>query len=153
VAGIRLRHATIDFIRYGIWALNMDLPVQQGVILFAHGARDARWAEPFQRLASVVRSQRAAAGDPGPVGLAYLELMEPDLRTAIDLQVESGCGIVTVIPVFFGQGSHLRNDLPALLETCCTAHPQLEIRCTEAVGEVPTVLEAIAHFCMAQIDN
>jgi sirohydrochlorin cobaltochelatase len=130
----------------------MDFPVQQGVILFAHGARDARWAEPFQRLASVVRSQRAAAGDPGPVGLAYLELMKPDLRTAIDLQVESGCGIVTVIPVFLGQGSHLRNDLPALLETCCTAHPQLEIRCTEAIGEVPTVLEAIAHFCIAQID-
>lgn len=131
----------------------MDFPVPQGVILFGHGARDARWAEPFQRLASVVRGQRAAAGDPGPVGLAYLELMEPDLAGAIALQAESGCAVITVIPVFFGQGAHLRDDLPLLLDACRAAHPELEIRCTEAVGEVPTVLEAIAHFCLAQIDS
>ncbi len=128
----------------------MDLPLQHGIILFGHGSRDERWADPFRRLASVVRSQRAASGDPGPVGLAFLELMEPDLLGAIGIQVESGCGIITVVPVFFGQGAHLRDDLPKLLDACRAAHPQIEIRTTDAVGEVPTVLAAIAHFCVAQ---
>lgn len=130
----------------------MDFPLQHGVILFGHGSRDERWADPFRRLASVVRSQRAAGDDPGPVGLAFLEQMEPDLPTAIQIQVESGCGVIVVVPVFFGQGAHLREDLPKLLDACRAAHPDVEIRTTDAVGEVPTVLEAIAHFCVAQIE-
>ena len=32
-----------------------------GLILFAHGARDPRWAEPFEAVAARVR-ERAAAG-------------------------------------------------------------------------------------------
>jgi len=129
----------------------MSADIPQGVILFGHGARDPRWAEPFQRLAGVLRAQRAASGDPGPVTLAFLELMQPDLAGAIAGQIEAGCEIVTVVPVFFGQGAHLREDLPALLQTCRAAHPDVEIRCTTAVGEDATVLEAIARFCMGQL--
>lgn len=31
----------------------------RALILFAHGARDARWAQPFERLATLLRSQLA----------------------------------------------------------------------------------------------
>ena len=129
----------------------MSADTPQGIILFGHGARDPRWAEPFQQLARVLRSQRAASGDPGPVALAFLELMQPDLPTAVADQIEAGCDIVTVVPVFLGQGGHLRDDLPALLQSCRHTHPAVEIRCTTAVGEDPSVLEAIARFCLAQI--
>jgi sirohydrochlorin cobaltochelatase len=30
----------------------------QGLILFAHGARDPRWAEPFEAVAARCRAQR-----------------------------------------------------------------------------------------------
>lgn len=47
----------------------------QGLILFAHGARDPRWALPFEQVAQRVRAMR-----PGlVVSLAYLELMPPRL--------------------------------------------------------------------------
>ena len=48
-----------------------------GLILFAHGARDARWREPFDRLQALVAQRH-----PGPVALAFLELMSPDLAQA-----------------------------------------------------------------------
>ncbi len=51
---------------------------KHGMILFGHGARDPRWAEPFERLAAKLRAQRS-----DPVALAFLELMTPDLPTAI----------------------------------------------------------------------
>ena len=49
-----------------------------GLILFAHGARDGRWAEPFERL----RDRVADAAPHARVVLAFLELMVPDLDAA-----------------------------------------------------------------------
>ena len=49
-----------------------------GIVLFAHGARDPRWAAPFEAVALRVRAQRPDAR----VALAYLELMAPTLADA-----------------------------------------------------------------------
>lgn len=66
-----------------------------GIVLFGHGARDARWAEPFERLAARLR---AARGADAPVSLAFLELMTPSLDTAIATQIAAGCSRITVVP-------------------------------------------------------
>ncbi|KWI89422.1 cobalamin biosynthesis protein CbiX [Burkholderia ubonensis] len=122
-----------------------------GIVLFAHGARDPRWAEPFERLAARLR---AARGEPAsPVSLAFLELMTPSLDTAVAAQVAAGCTRVTVVPVFFGQGGHIRRDLPQLVDACRAAHPGVEIRCATAVGEDDGVLDAITRYCLDQLDD
>jgi sirohydrochlorin cobaltochelatase len=125
-----------------------------GIVLFAHGARDARWAEPFERLADKLRSLRSTSrGGPqgAPVSLAFLELMTPDLPTAVAEQVANGCRAVTVVPVFFGQGGHIRQDLPVIVDQCRAAHPDVEIRCATPVGEDDAVIEAIAQYCLRQV--
>jgi sirohydrochlorin cobaltochelatase len=119
-----------------------------GIVLFGHGARDARWAEPFERLAAKLRAARGAAA--GPVSLAFLELMTPDLPAAIAEQVACGCVEITVVPVFFGQGGHVRRDLPNVIDVCRTAHPGVEIRCAVAVGEDDAVLDAIVQYCVQE---
>jgi sirohydrochlorin cobaltochelatase len=116
----------------------------RGVVLFAHGARDPRWAEPFERLASLVGERLGAER----VTLAYLELMQPDLDGAITSLVEAGCEAATIVPVFLGQGSHLRKDLPRLVDAARSRHPQLRIDVANAVGEDPGVLAAIADYCV-----
>ena len=120
-----------------------------GIVLFAHGARDARWAEPFERLAARLRDLRGPGS--GPVSLAFLELMTPDLPTAVAAQAAAGASVVTVVPVFFGQGGHIRRDLPVILDQCRAANPSLEIRCSTAVGEDADVIEAIAGYCLRQV--
>lgn len=116
-----------------------------GMILFGHGARDARWAEPFERLAAKLA---AARGGAGPVGLAFLELMTPDLPAAVASQVAAGCDTITVIPVFFGQGGHVRRDLPQIVAQCEAVHPGVRIRCAGAVGENDAVLDAVVRYCL-----
>ncbi|EDT05643.1 sirohydrochlorin chelatase [Burkholderia ambifaria] len=119
-----------------------------GIVLFGHGARDPRWAEPFERLAARLRGN----GAPAPqVSLAFLELMTPSLDTAVAAQVAAGCTRITVVPVFFGQGGHVRRDLPQLVDACRAAHPNVEIHCATAVGEDDGVLDAIARYCIDQI--
>ena len=120
-----------------------------GLILFAHGARDARWAEPFERLRELVQRRLGDAH----VALAFLELMEPDLDRATDALVTDGCTSITIVPIFFGQGSHLRRDLPLLVEKLQARVPAIVIAVADAVGEDDAVLDAIAGYCVrASID-
>ncbi len=118
--------------------------IREGMILFGHGARDPRWAEPFERLRTQVASRRSDA----PTMLAYLELMQPDLDAAVDHLVADGCGRVTIVPIFFGVGSHLRRDLPALVDALRARHPAIPIAVADAAGEDEGVLAAVADYCV-----
>jgi sirohydrochlorin cobaltochelatase len=111
----------------------------KAVIFFGHGARDIRWREPFDRLRSMWQSQY-----PGVlVELAFLELMQPNLLTAIHSLQSQGVNDIQIIPVFFGQGGHLREDFPKLLQEAQTQFPDLHLRTSLAVGEDESVLKAI----------
>jgi len=114
----------------------------KAIILFGHGARDSRWREPFDRLASLWREQHGGT----PVQLAFLEMMQPSLDEAVASLVDGGATQITVVPVFFGQGGHLRNDFPVLLTACQEKFPQITLSATPAVGEDLSVLQAIVDF-------
>ena len=114
----------------------------KAIILFAHGARDARWREPFDRLAALWKAQHSST----PVQLAFLEMMEPSLEVAVTSLVSAGASEIVVVPVFFGQGGHLRNDFPVLLNSCREKFPQVTLSATLAVGEDEGVLQAIVDF-------
>jgi len=122
---------------------------KQALVLFAHGARDPRWAIPFERLA-----ERAREMQPGTqVSLAFLELMSPRLPERVDELVRSGVTHVSVVPVFLGQGGHVLRDLPPLLDELREKYPQLEIRLSKAVGEDESVQESIAKYCLGQLSS
>ena len=114
----------------------------KAVILFGHGARDIRWREPFDRLLGLWREQHQSIA----VELAFLEMMQPNLEEAVASLVARGATEIKVVPVFFGQGGHLRNDFPALLASCQEKFPQITLSATPAVGEDPAVLQAIVDF-------
>ena len=116
--------------------------MKSGLILFAHGSREPRWAEPFERLAAQVRSRASAE-----VRLAYLELITPDLGAAADELIASGMRSIHIVPVFLGQGGHVRSDLPVLVDTLRQRHPGIEFHCAAAVGEDDAVIEALADYC------
>lgn len=117
------------------------------LILFAHGARDPRWAEPFLRLQQILQAQSPDID----VSLAFLELMSPRLPERVAQLVADGCAEVTVVPVFFGQGGHVLRDLPVALDLIRQSHPQLAIKASPAVGESEDVLNAIARYCLGQM--
>jgi sirohydrochlorin cobaltochelatase len=111
-----------------------------GVVLFAHGSRDPEWARPFVRI-----SEEIAQRLPGvSVCLAYLELMKPSLEEAIAALALAGAQSIRIVPVFLGQGGHVKEDLPRLVEKVASAHPHLRLTLESPIGEQPQVIEAIA---------
>jgi sirohydrochlorin cobaltochelatase len=116
-----------------------------GLLLFAHGARDPQWAQPFEAVAHAVRTQRPGT----PVRLAFLEFMQPDLATAAADLAATGCTRVDVLPLFLGAGGHVRKDLPRLLDALRAAHPGVTFELHPAVGEMPAVVQAMASAALA----
>jgi sirohydrochlorin cobaltochelatase len=118
---------------------------KRGLVLFAHGARDPRWAAPFEAIAEAVRERAPTV----QVRLAFLELMEPDLGTAVDALVADGCTAIDVLPLFLGTGGHLRRDLPPLVEAAAARHAGVSIALHGAVGETPSLIAAMAEHAIA----
>lgn len=116
------------------------------LILFAHGARDPRWAEPFHAMREAIRRRLPSAR----VELAFLEIMSPSLDQAVDAAEAAGARHIVVIPAFMGQGGHLRRDLPALIAGVQARHPHCTIIQAPAIGEAPEVVEAVAAFAIRQ---
>ncbi len=121
---------------------------QKALILFAHGARAAGWAAPFERLQQITSAQLPEVA----VRLAFLELMTPQLPGTVAALAADGRTDITIVPVFLGQGSHLLRDLPLIVEELRIAHPNLLIRVAAAAGEDPDVLGAIARYCIVSMN-
>jgi len=119
----------------------------RALVLFAHGARSASWAAPFERLRDMV----AARAPEVEVSLAFLELMSPGLPEQVAAHAARGVDDVTVVPVFLGQGGHVLRDLPLILDQLRQAHPAVTIRAVDAVGEDPTVLRAMTDYCLSSL--
>jgi sirohydrochlorin cobaltochelatase len=117
-----------------------------GLILFAHGARDARWAAPFEAVAERLRARQPTL----PVRLAFLELMAPTLADAAAAMAAEGCTRLVVVPMFLGSGGHVRQDLPRLVDALRAAHPGLHVALAGAIGEQPEVLAAMADAALRQ---
>ena len=115
-----------------------------GLVLFAHGARDPRWALPFEAVAERVRAQRPGV----PVRLAFLEFMSPSLPEAGTELAAAGCARVEVLPLFLGAGGHVRKDLPLLMDALRAAHPACSYTLHAAVGEVDCVVDAMADVAV-----
>jgi sirohydrochlorin cobaltochelatase len=127
----------------------MDTMTAQGLILFAHGARDPRWAVPFEAVARQIRQQQPQL----QLRLAFLELMSPSLQDAGAELCASGCRRIDVLPMFLGTGGHLRKDLPPMLERLRDAHPAVEWRLHDAVGEQPLVREAMVTAALSLLSE
>ncbi|MGO4476568.1 sirohydrochlorin chelatase [Massilia sp. 2TAF26] len=125
----------------------MEPHSDRALILFAHGARAASWAAPFQRLRELTAGQRPDVA----VSLAFLELMTPSLPEEAALLTARGIREITIVPIFLGQGGHLLRDLPRLVEELRAAHPDVSFSTVPAVGEDPDVLAAMAAYCVGAL--
>ena len=123
--------------------------MSRALILFAHGARAAAWAAPFERLRDLTQARVPEV----PVSLAFLELMEPRLPQRVAELAAQGVTQISVVPVFLGQGGHVLRDLPLMVEQLRMEFPALAISVAGAVGEDPDVQRAMTDYCVAALDR
>lgn len=118
----------------------MDSSVRPGLILLAHGSRDALWRTPIEAVQALLQQR------PGPLlcCCAYLEACAPDLPAAAQSLLDQGATQLAVLPLFLGTGKHARQDIPILVQALRQAHPGLSVRLHAPVGEDMRLTQLLA---------
>lgn len=115
---------------------------KSALVLFAHGARDAQWSEPFRAMQKAVASRRPDL----TVELAFLEIMQPALGECVARLAGDGHQRIVIAPLFLAQGGHLKKDLPRLLKDLGARHPGTDLSVLPPIGEVTELLDAISDW-------
>ena len=97
----------------------------KALLLAAHGSRLQSSNEEFETLAG--RISASLQGDYDRVATAFLELAEPGIDTVLDRLATAGASEIRVKPCFLLAGTHVRNDIPAIVSAARERHPEVRI--------------------------
>ena len=104
-----------------------------GIAIFAHGSM----VESANEAVRVVVEQFAALGGFECVEACFLALGKPDLGGAVENLVARGATEVVVVPYFLTLGKHLQRDLPRIVSSLESIHPNVRIRVTPPLDGHP----------------
>ena len=124
------------------------------LILLAHGARDARWREPFDQVCSIVRRHIAdgVVKTYGAVEISFLEHMSPSFMIAAQSLYAAGYRRIVVAPLFLGVGGHVRSDVPKLIERVQLDCPAIDIQVKPPMAQSHEVLSALVAYSVADCE-
>ena len=100
----------------------------------------------------MIERVRAAAPDLD-VELAYLDHLVPSLPEAIRRLAARGASSIRVVPLFFGRGGHLREDVPRLIAAISAELPNVAIELSLPAGDDGEVQQALAAFCLRMAED
>ena len=121
--------------------------MKSALILFAHGSRDPDWALPFRSVREKVASKKPDL----QVELAFLELMQPTLPSAVARLVSTGHEHITIAPLFMAQGAHVKRDLSLLLAELRERHGGIALKVLPTAGETESVMDALSTWLAANV--
>lgn len=82
-----------------------------GILLISHGSRLPESSKTITKLADMYREYTTFK-----VGVAYMELHEPNIPTALnELVKNTEINTVIAVPVFLAHGMHTTRDIPRIL--------------------------------------
>jgi sirohydrochlorin cobaltochelatase len=117
------------------------------IVLFAHGARDARWAQPLETLRDSIQRARPQSR----IAIAFLELQEPRLPETLAALAAEGVRHVDIAPIFWARGGHIARDLPALVAAFHDESPQVSVRLLPVLSELAGMDAFVAGAIAAQV--
>lgn len=108
-----------------------------GIILMAHGSSLRTWHESVDRLVGelAVTGQFSRA--------AYLEPAHPTFAEVVEQAVAEGVEEIAVVPYFLAQGTHVKNDIPELIQAARQRHPHLRIELSFCLEGHPALRTAV----------
>lgn len=107
-----------------------------GIILIGHGSRQEEANEEIRKIARMVAERRQ--GD-FYYETAFLTLTRPDLIEASEKLIQLGVDRIIVAPVFLVTGSHMVQDIPAIIEDLQSRFPHVGFSVAGHIGTHPDI--------------
>lgn len=116
----------------------------KALILLSHGSRRQESNDEMLQLAQAVAGIQ---GSPfARVVCAFQQFGRPDFKETLGQLVDQGVKEVIVFPLFLAAGSHVREDVPALMDEARAAYPGLQISVMPHLGQT----SGMADFLLDQ---
>ena len=114
------------------------------LLVMVHGSPRPVANEDMYRVVDDLRSRPDAAARFPIVEVGFMECNEPTIPEAIDRCIAAGATRVVAIPYFLHTGTHVCDDLPALLEEAQGRYPTVEFLMGDYIGLSPRLTEVLA---------
>ena len=115
----------------------------KSLLLVAHGSRRHASNDEVKNL--VERLREHAVGRYTSIGHAFLELAEPSIPDGIDALVKQGCDEIVVLPYFLSAGTHVADDIPAIIEDKKAQYPNIPIQVAPHIGSSRHMLDLLLN--------
>lgn len=116
--------------------------LKRAYLFIAHGSREASAHEGFEQLLQSLRKSIKEY----PVLGAYLTLNEPSISSAVETGLQRGLDDYVVVPLFFFEGSHIKQDIPQILADLKLKHPSLQFQLMPPVGSIESFADwVVSH--------
>ncbi|HEB73504.1 MAG TPA: cobalamin biosynthesis protein CbiX [Nitrospirae bacterium] len=109
----------------------MTQNVSDGLVLFAHGSLDRNWSKSIDELVSRVSGNLENVC----VEVAYLKDSAPDIFNVVENFVSTGCGNITIVPMFLAAGAHAAKDFPEIARSLRLKYPAVVFEWKDAIGQ------------------
>ncbi|MBX2859895.1 MAG: CbiX/SirB N-terminal domain-containing protein [Vampirovibrio sp.] len=115
---------------------------QKQLVLYAHGSRDPRWKQPFEKMLASLQESVGAT----KVSLAYMEMATPTLTDVARQAAAEGVTELTVLPIFWSAGAHVSQDIPRIADSVHQEFPNLTMTVLPPAGEHPKIVDALMQI-------
>ena len=110
------------------------------VIIVGHGSRVQQANQEFEAFVDQFRQQLPEY----QIFPAYIELAQPDLKTALE-EAASRVNEVIVLPFFLFAAGHVKNDLPLAVAEVRRKFPLVKFHVATALGVHPNMVKVVAE--------
>jgi sirohydrochlorin ferrochelatase len=117
----------------------------KALLIVAHGSRRKESNDEVRRLAARIDENSGPAFD--LVTCAFLEISSPQIDSAIADLIDAGAKEIKVFPYFLAAGTHVVNDIPALIKEEEDAHSSVHFEILPHLG----ALQGISTLILNQI--
>ena len=117
------------------------------LLMVAHGSRLTSSNEEFADLAARVRAKLDGHYD--ALSTAFLELAEPGIAAGLQHLIDQGATRIDVMPCFLLAGTHVRHDIPEVVQQVQAAHPNLTIKLHDHLAAEPSFVDYLAAQALA----
>jgi sirohydrochlorin ferrochelatase len=113
---------------------------RSALLFLAHGTTLPAANGVIEQVAAAVGAQ----SDYRSVQVAYLDLNEPSIPSAVDALAKGGHTLIVAMPYFLHQGRHVAEDLPRLLDEAAQRWPDVTFILAEHLGYDLLLVDLIA---------
>lgn len=111
------------------------------VVLCVHGDRDG---EAERVLSDLLRQMRSRKPGLEIVGATLLDSTKQiHLATVLTDLAEKGESHIVLMPWFLFAGPHVRNDIPAMVQSVKKSYPSLEVTILDPLGADPVLVDLL----------